>query len=94
MFKIGRIPKRLERFFFNFKDKFTWNQFNYFKMFILLIIISYDRKNVTALYKLVDERDFHRSRYNNFLKYGQLESRGASAFNGTWAYKAFKSSKR
>ena len=94
MFRIGRIPKQLEIFFCNFEDKFIRNQFYYFKMFILLIGISHNRKNVAALYKWVDERNYHRSRYNNFLKYGQLGPSGKAAFVGVQAYQAFKSSRR
>ena len=44
MFKIVRFPKKLD----SLKDQFHWDHFQYFRTLVLLITISWGRKNITA----------------------------------------------
>jgi len=68
MFKIVRFPKKLESFFDSLKNQFHWDHFEYFRMLVLLIAISWGRRNISALYRHLDSRNQpHRSRFNNFM---------------------------
>lgn len=68
MFKIGRFPSLLQSFFGSLTTAFHWEQHEYFQWLVLLITISWGRRNVSALCRLLDEREHpHRSRFNNFL---------------------------
>ena len=68
MFKIVRFPKKLESFFDSLQNHFHWDHFEYFRMLVLLIAISWGRRNVSALYRHLDSRNQpHRSRFNNFM---------------------------
>ena len=68
MFKIVRFPQKLESFFDSLQNQFHWNHFEYFRMLVLLIAISWGRRNVSALYRHLDSRNQpHRSRFNNFM---------------------------
>lgn len=72
MFKIVRFPKKLESFFDSLKTQFHWNHFEYFRTLVLLITISWGRRNISALYRHLDSRNQpHRSRFNNFLNVGR-----------------------
>ena len=51
MFKIVRFPKKLESFFDSLKDQFHWDHFPYFCTLVLLMTISWGRKNIAALYR-------------------------------------------
>lgn len=68
MFKIVRFPKKLESFFDSLENSFHWNHSQYFKTFVVLIAFAWGRRNVSALYRHLDKRNWHhRSRFNNFL---------------------------
>jgi hypothetical protein len=68
MFKIVRFPSKLKSFFDSLQNKFHFNHFEYFQMMVLLIIFSWQRHNITALYRHLDNRSqTHRSRFNDFL---------------------------
>lgn len=72
MFKIVRFPKKLESFFEPLKNQFHWNHFEYFRTLVLLMTISWERRNISALYRYLDSRSQpHRSRFNNFLNVGR-----------------------
>ena len=72
MFKIVRFPKKLESFFDSLKNQFHWNHFEYFRTLVLLITISWGRRNISALYRHLDSQGQpHRSRFNNFLNVGR-----------------------
>ncbi len=74
MFKIVRFPKKLESFFDSLKDQFHWDHFRYFRTLVLLMTISWGRKNIAALYRHLDSRSQpHRSRFNNFLNVGRWQ---------------------
>ena len=68
MFKIVRFPKKLESFFDSLETAFHWDHFDYFRMLVLLIVFSWGRRNISTLYRHLDNRcQAHRSRFNNFL---------------------------
>jgi len=68
MFKIVRFPKKLESFFDSLETAFHWDHFDYFRMLVLLIVFSWGRRNISTLYRHLDNRcQTHRSRFNNFL---------------------------
>jgi SRSO17 transposase len=68
MFKIVRFPKKLESFFDSLQNEFHWGHFHYFRTLVLLMAISWGRRNVANLYRHLDDRAMpHRSRFNNFL---------------------------
>lgn len=74
MFKIVRFPKKLESFFDSLCDQFHWDHFEYFRTLVLLITISWGRRNISNLYRhLDDRRQPHRSRFNNFLNVGRWD---------------------
>jgi len=72
MFKIVRFPKKLNKFFDNFKTGFRFNHFDYFKEFVLLMAFSFGNKNVSSLYRHLDTEK-HRTRFNNFLNKGRWD---------------------
>ena len=68
MFKIVRLPKKLKPFFHSLEGHFHWNHFDYFQTLVVLTAFVWGRRNVSALYRHLDERKWpHRSRFNNFL---------------------------
>jgi hypothetical protein len=68
MFKIVHFPKKLESFFDSLIGQFHWDHFEYFRTLVLLIVFSWGRRNISALYRHLDSRHQpHRSRFNNFL---------------------------
>ena len=74
MFKIVRFPKKLESFFDSMPNEFHWDHFQYFRMLVLLIAVSWGRRNISVLYRHLDSRHQpHRSRFNNFLSVGRWE---------------------
>ena len=74
MFKIVRFPKKLESFFYSLQDQFHWDHFQYFRTLVLLMVISWGRRNICALYRCLDDRSQpHRSRFNNFLNVGRWQ---------------------
>ena len=72
MFKIVRIPSKLEFFFRSLKTGFRWEHFDYFKTFVLLFAFSWGRRNVSNLYRHVDA-ETHRTRFNNFFLVGRFD---------------------
>jgi SRSO17 transposase len=75
MFKIVRFPKKLESFFASLQNEFHWDHFHYFRTLVLLIAISWGRRNIANLYRHLDGRDIpHRSRFNNFLNVGRWQT--------------------
>jgi len=74
MFKIVRFPKKLESFFDSLHDSFHWDHFSYFRTLVLLITIAWGRRNITSLYRHLDNRNQpHRSRFNHFLSVGRCD---------------------
>lgn len=68
MFKIVRFPSKLENFFSSLKTEFLFGHFEYFRVLVLLIAISWEDSNISSLCRNLDQRFFtHRTRYNNFL---------------------------
>jgi SRSO17 transposase len=68
MFKIVRFPSKLEHFFNSMRTEFRFGHFVYFKFLVLLIALSWERRNIQALYRYLDPQMFpHRTRFNNFL---------------------------
>ena len=80
MFKIVRFPSNLNSFFRSLTTEFHWEHFEYFRVLVLLIACSWSRRNVSALYRSVDETVFpHRTRFNNFLNLDRWDSKKALA---------------
>jgi SRSO17 transposase len=74
MFKIVRFPSAIENFFRSLKTEFLFEQFQYFKMLVLLIAASWEDQNISSLYKFLDKNRFpHRTRYNNFMNKARWE---------------------
>lgn len=74
MFKIVRFPSKLKSFFDSLQNQFHFNHFEYFQMMVLLMAFSWQRRNITALYRHLDNRSQpHRSRFNNFLNVGRCD---------------------
>jgi hypothetical protein len=72
MFKIVHIPLKLKSFFNSLENQFHFNHFDYFQTLVLLIAFSWGRRNITALYRHLDNSHrTHRSRFNNFLNVGR-----------------------
>jgi hypothetical protein len=68
LFRIVRFPSKLEKFFSSLKTEFLFGHFDYFRMLVLLIAISWEDSNISSLCRHLDQRFFtHRTRYNNFL---------------------------
>ena len=78
MFKIVRFPSKLNTFFRSLTNEFHWDHFGYFRTLVLLIGISWARRNISSLYRHLDGRNQpHRSRFNNFLLVGRWDCEGA-----------------
>lgn len=74
MFKIVRIPSKLKSFFNPLQNRFLFNHFEHFQILVVLIAISWGRRNISALYRHLDDRNQpHRSRFNNFLNVGRCD---------------------
>jgi SRSO17 transposase len=68
MFKIVRVPAQLEPFFTSLEAGFHWDHFYYFRLLVLVMGLSWGRRNVSALYRHLDLRQGpHRTRFNNFF---------------------------
>jgi len=68
MFKIVRFPSKLENFFRSLKTEFRFGHFEYFRMLVLLVAAAWEDRNITSLYRYLDEKFFpHRTRFNNFM---------------------------
>ena len=75
MFKIVRFPSKLNSFFDSLQADFRFEHFIYFKLLLLLIAFSLEKRNITALYRHLDAKMFpHRTRFNNFLHVGRWNS--------------------
>ena len=57
MFKIVRFPKKLESFFDSLENQFHWDHFQYFRMLVLLMAVSWGRRNISVLYRHLDSRN-------------------------------------
>jgi SRSO17 transposase len=74
MFKIVRIPPKLEPFFSSLKSVFHWDHFEYFRTLVVLVAFAWGRRNVSNLYAHLDSRSrHHRTRFNNFFLVGHWE---------------------
>ena len=74
MFKVVRFPKKLESFFTPLENQFHWDHFHYFRIIVLLMVFAWGRRNVSVLYRHLDDRSQpHRSRFNNFLSVGRCD---------------------
>jgi hypothetical protein len=74
MFKIVRIPSKLKSFFNPLQDQFRFNHHEHFQILVVLIAFSWGRRNISALYRHLDDRNQpHRSRFNNFLNVGRCD---------------------
>ena len=94
MFKIVRFPKKLESFFDSLENQFHWNHFQYFRMLVLLIAVSWGRRNISVLYRHLDSRNQpHRSRFNNFLNVDRWESQTVLQMKASELLNALKPSK-
>jgi hypothetical protein len=72
MFKIVRFPSKLKSFFDSLQNQFHFNHFEYFQTMVLLIAFSWQRRNISMLYRYLDGRCHpHRSRFNNLLNVGR-----------------------
>jgi len=68
MHKVVRFPSKLNIFFSSLTSEFHWNHFEYFRTLVFLIVFSYERRNISALYRQLDRKNqHHRSRFNNFV---------------------------
>jgi len=68
MFKIVRFPSKLKSFFDSLQNQFHFNHFEYFQTLVLLIAFSWGRRNISTLYRHLDQQSQpHRSRFNNFI---------------------------
>jgi len=80
MFKIVRFPSALEPFFRSLTSEFHWDHFAYFRMLVLLVAFAWGRRNITALYRHLDESRWgHRTRFNNFMNVGRWRPQEALA---------------
>jgi len=72
MFKIVRFPSKLKSFFGSLENQFHFNHFEYFQTLVLLIIFAWGRRNISTLYRHLNNHcQPHRSRFNNFLNVGR-----------------------
>jgi hypothetical protein len=68
MFKIVRFPSKLKSFFDSLQNQFHFNHFEYFQTLVLLMAFSWGRRNISTLYRHLDQKSQpHRSRFNNFI---------------------------
>ena len=68
MFKIVRFPDKVNPFFEPLDELFHWNHAEYFKTLVLLITFAWGRRNISSLYRHLDEKNWHhRSRFNSFM---------------------------
>jgi len=88
VFKIVRFPSKLNTFFCSLKSQFRYGHFDYFKILVLIIAMSWERRNIQALYRYLDSTSFpHRTRFNNFLHVGRWNPEEALAMK---AYEMLK----
>ena len=74
MFKIVRFPAELNSFFNSLSKNFMWEHIEYFKILVLLMGFGVGRRNIVALHRHLDKKEWtHRSRFNNFLNVGRFD---------------------
>ena len=74
MFRIVRFPSAINNFFCSLKTEFRFGHFEYFRMLVLLIAVSWEDRNISSLHRLLDKDRFpHRTRYNNFMNIARWE---------------------
>ena len=56
MFKVVRLPKKPEFFFAPLENQFHWDHFKYFQMLALLMVMAWGRRNISVLYRHLDDR--------------------------------------
>jgi hypothetical protein len=66
MFRIVRVPARLDKFFRGLRPRFQWEHFVYFRLLVLAMAFAWGRRNVANLSQYLDA-PHHRTRFNNFL---------------------------
>ena len=66
MFRIVRIPARLDTFFHPLQSCFHWDHFTYFRLLVLVTAFAWGRRNVANLYRYLEARH-HRTRFNHFF---------------------------
>jgi hypothetical protein len=67
MFKLVRFPSQLEGYFSSLTSRFHWEHHRYFSELVVLVAMAWGRRNISNLYRHLDERGRpHRSRFNNF----------------------------
>ena len=66
MFRIVRIPARLDTFFHPLQSCFHWDHFTYFRLLVLAMAAMWGRRTVANLYRYL-EAEHHRTRFNNFF---------------------------
>jgi hypothetical protein len=80
VFKIVRFPSKLNNFFSSLETQFLYKHFEYFKMLVLLIAVTWEQRNIQALYRYLDSDSVpHRTRFNNFLHVGRWNPQKALA---------------
>jgi hypothetical protein len=95
VFKIVRFPSKLNNFFSSLENQFLYKHFEYFKILVLLIAITWERRNIQALYRYVDSTSFtHRTRFNNFLHVGRWNPEKALAMKAYELLKMLNPKKR
>jgi len=57
MFKIVRIPSKLKSFFNPLQNQFLFNHFEHFQILVVLIAFSWGRRNISTLYRHLDDRN-------------------------------------
>ncbi|MBN2403115.1 MAG: hypothetical protein JXN64_12035 [Spirochaetes bacterium] len=74
MFRIVRFPSKIDNFFRSLKTEFRFGHFEYFRVLVLLIAVSWEDRNISSLHKFLDKDHFpHRTRYNNFMNIARWE---------------------
>jgi len=58
VFKIVRFPSKFNTFFSSLETQFLYKHFEYFKMLVLLIAVTWERRNIQALYRYLDSTSF------------------------------------
>jgi SRSO17 transposase len=66
MIKIIRIPKEINKFFKTVEGKFFKKQYRHFCNIVLAMAISYERRNISAINRLIVNKT-HRTSINHFV---------------------------
>lgn len=95
MFKIVRFPSLLENFFRSLKTEFRFGHFEYFRMLVLLIAVSWEDKNIASLCNYLDKEQFpHRTRFNNFMNVARWDPEKALAYKAYELLESLKLTKK